>query len=410
MPHCMRSPILRVMPVACLLLAFLLAGCGVMTTTPGLGPYPQMSLTPVPTFTAAPARSLSWQARSLPALTADPTLLGISSSNTGTAWFCAPNGSGAQVWVTRDGAQHWQRVSDVTANGPVDVCSVVADQVDPQTAVVQMARRPSGCCALPNIPYPMMATRDGGKSWAQVHGPYSEMSSLASYHGVSYAIFHGPFGDASIGIFAFATSSDGLRTWRRADSALATQGGDPVDARAVRDVWVNPATGEILVHTQTSAIWTDRFLVSDDGGKTWRDLHAPQADQFVVRVPYAAGPWEICGLRTSMSSMKPTWPAPLICTLDNGASWKDRDSVGAQDNSAFALANDGYALAGDNTGVYRSSPGSGRWELLGQPPTSDALSYVYQSGAGAGSIWALPQNSGGYSAPLMTQIYVASYA
>jgi hypothetical protein len=363
-----------------LLAVVLLAGCGQTFTSPSA---PIHSSTPAPTYTAAPAQPLRWQAHSLPAPMSDPKP-GLSLANTGTAWICAPHGASAEVWVTRDGAQHWQRVSDVTASGRVDSCSVVSDQIDPSTAVVQMAQQQPGCCALPAIPYALKGTRDGGQTWAGMNGPLSEISSLATYHGVSYAIFHGPFADASPGIFAFAASSDSLHTWRRLDDLLANQGADPADARAVRDIWVNPATGEILVHTQTSVIWSDRFLVSDNGGATWRDLHAPEADQFLVRAPFAAGLWELCGLRTSSSSMHPDWPMPLVCTLDGGKTWTDRDGVGEYDNEAFALANDGDVLAGDTVGMYRSSPGKSAWEPLGAPPTStNYYWYEYQPGAGS---------------------------
>lgn len=243
-----------------------------------------------------------------------------------------------------------------------------------------------------------------------MNGPLSEISTLVTYHGVSYAVFHGPFADASPGIFAFAATSDGLLTWRRLDDSLANQGADPVDARAVRDIWVNPATGEILVHTQTSAIWSDRFLVSDNGGATWRDLHAPEADQFLVRAPHAAGLWELCGLRTSSSSMHPDWPLPLVCTLDGGKTWTNRDGVSEYDNEAFALANDGDVLAGNTVGMYRSSPSKSAWESLGAPPTSiDYYWYEYQPGTGSGTIWALPETSATNAGPA-PQVYVASYA
>lgn len=399
-------------PIAGVLLALLLTGCG-QTIAPNqtlsgqssthYGPPP----TAAPTYTAAPARPLQWQARSLPAPLTDAAF-GISSANDGSAWACAPQGSSAHVWITRDGARHWQRVSDVTVSGPVDGCSVVADDVNPAVAVVQTFQHPHGCCALPDIPYPMAGTHDGGKTWTQVNGPYKAMSHLASYHGISYAVFHAPFADASPGSFAFAASHDGLRTWKLVDSALASDQSNPIDARAVQDFWLNPATGELLIHSRTSWIWSDMFEASSDGGATWHDLHAPIADVFVVRAPYTTGPWEICGLRTSSSSMHPDWPKPLICTLNSGKTWTNRDSIGAQDNSTFALANDGYALASDLAGLYRSAPGASRWDSLGGPPAPGSYWYEYQPGAGAGLIWALPQMSG--TDTLVTQVYAAGYA
>ena len=405
MPRHVQSSWVRPWCVAgALLISLALAGCGrTIGARPIVSPatqYSQVIPTAAPTYTPGPVHPLNWQARPLPTPLTDPNLA-ISSANAGTAWVCAPHGSSAQIWVTHDGARHWQRVSDVSASGPVDSCSVVADEVDMATAVVQAARRQPGCCAMPDIPYPLAATHDGGATWTQANGPLAEMSQLASYHGVSYAVFHAPFADASPGVFAFAASSDGLRTWHRIDGALAVSGSDPVDARAVRDIWVNPATGELLVHTQTSGIWTDNFLTSSDGGATWHDLHAPVADQFLVRAPYAAGPWELCGVRTSLSSTYPDWPAPLICTLDSGKTWTNRES--------FALANDGYALAGGPEGVYRSAPGKSVWESLGSPPTNSFCWYVYQPGAGSGMIWASPQTSA-TNAPPATQVYVASYA
>lgn len=414
MPRHVRSSWARPWCVAgALLISLALAGCG---RTVGDRPIVSLATQPsqsqviptaAPTYTPGAARPLNWQARSLPTPMTDPNP-GLSFANTGTAWVCAPHGFGAEVWVTHDGAQHWQHVSDVIVRGLVDACSVIADEVDPGIAVVQTTQQQQGCCALPAIPYLLAATRDGGKTWIQVNGPLSEMSRLASYHGISYAVFHAPFADASPGVFAFAASSDGMRTWHRMDGGLASQQSDPVDARAVRDFWVNPATGELLVHSQTSWVWSDIFLTSGDGGATWHDLHAPIADQFLVRAPYAAGLWEICGLRTSSSSAQPSWPAPLICTLDGGKTWRNRDGVSPYDNYSFALANDGYALAGSLDGMYRSAPSKSAWESLGSPPATGVYWYEYQPGAGSGMIWAQPQTSA-TNAPPTAQIYIASY-
>ncbi|HEU5348343.1 MAG TPA: hypothetical protein VFU63_06995, partial [Ktedonobacterales bacterium] len=161
------------------------------------------------------------------------------------------------------------------------------------------------------------------------------------------------------------------------------------------------------VHSQTSVVWTDTFEASSNGGATWRNLHAPVADEFVVRAPFAAGPWEICGLRKSTGSFHPDWPAPLICTLDSGKTWTNRNGVGMYDNATFALANDGYALAASPAGIYRSAPHTSAWESLGKPPAAGAFWYEYQPGAGL--IWALPQTSGTNTQPT-SYVYVASYA
>ena len=390
MSHSARISWMRHLAVAGLLAALLtLADCGRPAAVTGQSG--KNTPTPAPTFTAAPARPLEWQARTLPASVANTYgALSFAPSPVDSAlvWLCAPQGSVAQVWVSHDRAATWQRVSDVDAGGEVDACSVIPDDLDPATAVVETDLLQKGCCVLPPIPYALRVTRDSGHTWTAFRGPEKTLLQLATYHGSVYALFAPPFADMSPFQSHFVVSADGLRTWRALDDRLATHGADPVDSYYVRRFWLNPATGAMLVYTATSVVWTDRFLASSDGGATWQDLRAPQADDFVVRTPFAAGPWEICGVRTSDSSFHPSWSNTMPCTLDGGATWRTRTitPVGA----AFAIANDGSVLGVNGSTLMRLAPSGKDWESLGSLSASYMPPNAYVAGSGNGVIWNVP--------------------
>lgn len=89
--------------------------------------------------------------------------------------------------------------------------------------------------------------------------------------------------------------------------------------------------------------------------------------------------------------------------------WRIASRAGAYNLYAFALANDGYMLAGNPNAMYRISPAGSAWESLGSIPVVGAVWYVYQPGAGVGLIWALPQTSD-FNAPASSVVYVATYA
>lgn len=409
MSHRARRSWMRRLVGAGLLVAALLtlANCG-RTAPVVTGQSGQNTPTPAPTFTPAPANPLQWEARTLPAPAANTygaMSFAPSQVDSALVWLCVPHGSVAQVWVSHDRAATWQRVSDVDAGGEVDACSVIPDDLDSATAVVETDLLQKECCVLPPIPYALRVTRDEGRTWTAFRGPEKTLLQIATYHGSVYALFSPPFADMSPFQSHFVVSADGLRTWKAMDENLATHGADPVDSYYVRRFWLNPATGAMLVHTATSTVWTDRFLASGDGVATWQDLRAPQADDFVVRAPFAAGPWEICGVRTSDSSFHPAWSNTMPCTLDGGATWQTRTITPIGD--AFAIANDGSVLGVDGSTLMRLAPSGKDWESLGTLTSNYVPPDAYVAGSGNGVIWNVPGWSGSSNG---TAASCASYA
>ena len=350
--------------------------------------------TPAPTFTPAPARPLRWQARTTPApfsSSGGGVSLSVSPVDRALIWACAPQGAMVHVWVSHDQAATWQPVSDLQASGALDACSIITDDLDPVTAVMRMASA-------------MYITRDAGHTWTPLYGPESTLRQISSYRGGVYAIFTPPFSDLAPFKSQFVVSTDSLKTWRPMDSKLVTPGANPIVSGYVRRFWINPATGAMLVQAATSFVWTDHFLASSDGGATWQDLHAPQADDFVVRTPFAAGPWEICGVRRSNSSEHPSWNNTMPCTFDSGGAWQTRTITPIQ--NGFAIANDGSVLGMNGSTLLRLTPSGKDWQSLGLLKEFWVPHSAYVAGSGRGVIWDVPAWGGPYNG---STIHVASY-
>lgn len=395
------------------LIATLLAGCGVSTAgsaLPVASPIASLAATslptPAPTLTPAPARPLQWQTRAVPA-PLGLTSLAFSPLNSALVWMCAPTASGATVWVSHDRAASWHQVSTVQAGNTVTFCTMTPDDLDPATAVLQMASGAGGI--IPIRPYPMHVTHDGGKTWIVFPAPKDTLHKLSTFHGATYALFALHPGSMSPWKSTFVVSRDGMQSWQPLDRALATPNStDASDYRYVRDYWLDPLTGNMLAKTASALTLSVDLYSSDDGGATWRDLHTPSANDYVVRQPYAAtAAWEMCGLRVSAGTSLPGWPKAPICSVDSGESWTSRSAASPEDVNAFALANDGAILAGDSHAVFRALPTGGAWNSLGTAPASGAFLYLYQPGTGVGVIWAIPQSQ--VVGPV-TRVYIASYA
>lgn len=403
MSHHTRSSWMRHLVVTGLLVAALLAlaNCGrtsainpAATTIPPTLTATTIPPTPAPTVTPAPARPLRWQARTTPAsfsASGSGLSLAVSPVDGALVWACAPQGSAVHIWVSHDQAATWQRLGDLQGAGALDHCSIIMDDLDPATAVVWVASA-------------MYITRDGGHTWQPLYGPDSVLRQISTYHESVYAIFTPQFADAMPYKSQFVVSSDGLRTWRQMDSKLVSPGSNPIVSGYVRHFWVNPATGAMLVRTATSVVWTDHFIASTDGGTTWQDLHAPQADDFVVRTPFAAGPWEICGVRRSNSSDHPSWNNTMPCTFDGGATWQTRTITPIPDG--FAIADDGSVLGSTGSALMRLTPSGRDWQSLGPLKEFWVPPNAYVAGSGRGSVWDVPAWGGPYNGSM---IHVASY-
>lgn len=88
------------------------------------------------------------------------------------AYACEPtqaNGRAPAILVTHDSGATWTMINKV-AVGPADACYVVADQLDPQTAVF-VTGTGSGKAQLSLTGTTVFATNDGGQGWRQITLP-----------------------------------------------------------------------------------------------------------------------------------------------------------------------------------------------------------------------------------------------
>ena len=383
-----------------LALALLMVGC----TLPG-SPSSNTK-TAAATPAVAPAKPLNWQKRTLPIKTkfSDGT---FSLANAEAAWICTTTDSATKVWVSTDQAQHWHSTTDIKSADaqPQDVCIVTADAIDPKTAIVAIYHANDMITSSTQ-----RITHDSGQTWSSIDSPLSYATALASYHGMTYALF-GPGVPHSV----FVASSDGLRTWHQIDEHMPTQ--LPEYGPRVIRFWVNPITGELLANTPSDQGITEKLLTSHDNGKTWSTITLPTSSTshiFMVQTPSASGFWTICDTQYT-GRMTIT----LVCTWDSGKTWSKSEQalVPSQPFQDIAIANDGSLLSvtfDTNTtlqaqGIQRLAPGKKTWESLGPLPNLTYPTYnkfQYQAGNGTGYLWFIPQP---YTQDTNV-VYVASYA
>jgi hypothetical protein len=304
----------------------------------------------------------------------------------------------------------------------VNGCSMVMDDLDPNTAVTQVVSYASSCVpAVDCTGYQLFVTHDAGNSWQTVrlpaepsnaYPPYANLASLATARGVTYALFHTPPRSTSQERYTLVISRDGLRTWTAIDQALA-----PVER-----FWINPVTGAILALTQEGSFDADIFWLTRDTGQHWTRLADPpfpiELDDPAVQTPFANQPWHICGANPS-----PTYdtgdPNPhtddLACTTDGGATWQVRHIAGLPTFDFIALADDGALLLEQGFGsgqssvnLYRLAPGQTAPDPLGPVPPSIPASYA--PGSGAGMLWALPRYPTSPPGNAPDRIITATYA
>jgi photosystem II stability/assembly factor-like uncharacterized protein len=230
------------------------------------------------------------------------------------------------------------------------------------------------------------ATFDYGAHWTKLvySQPFLITDQLASYQGSYYA-----FGVTGIpgGIEQLWVSHNQLHSW--APIALPNNAAPGV-------LWVNPASGAMLLETSAQGTSIPILLQSTDSGASWQTLaqaNAPIA--WIVQTPLSDGPWHICRLDDS---------AQLAVSLsaDSGKTWTQRalpwsptvtpkgaPSIDAP--SPFAIAADGTLLAQDPFGtqhLYRLPASSTVWQDLGAlptagtPPTARSATYIPTSSGG----------------------------
>jgi len=262
--------------LAGILAAFIVASLEACTTS---ARQPKTAVGPAPT--PAP---LIWARHASPASSpvayTGPSL-GLSASDPNVAYLCmfsndSQGEAHVHVWWTGDRAAHWTEVvnnpvmNTHRASGsqrPVR-CHVVADLFDPSTAALVYFEdivRPVPGTSLYEENYTswLSITHDAGKTWqtlsppaffvqqaATLGGFEYDVWRLATVRGKTYALFSNFYAPQFARYATIAVSTDGMRTWAPA--------GPP--ASQLYDLWVNRATGELLVASErwavTSMAWT----------------------------------------------------------------------------------------------------------------------------------------------------------
>jgi len=371
------------------LLALLLSACGVRSAGSSGGGVTRQS-TPTATPTATPATTLAWrQSTWPPGFSLQDGGLAVSPVDGHDVWTCAPAGNGVfAVWASRDAALTWARVGAATLTTPQWTrCALVADS-DSTTTLVLVLTWGSG--ATGTLASASLISQDGGATWRALPGEL-DVVQVASVAGTIYAILYNtaPNAPPPSGL---VVSTDGLRTWRVARPPnLATHD-------EIFQFWLNPTADDLVATSALHTLWR-----STDGGVTWTRL--PSLDMQAslgVWLPQR-GQWLLCG-------GMPTAPQ-LVCTSNDGASWRQVPSVKSTASCAICGKNASTytpysdcaidAIAPDQSFVsicsisdmggtltlFRLTPAASTWANLGTAPGG------FLALSASGQLWCLDQQT-----------------
>ncbi|HEV2457990.1 MAG TPA: hypothetical protein VGS80_06460 [Ktedonobacterales bacterium] len=389
-----------------------LGGCGQAAARSAASPTPTATVTrpsaptatatpygvPTPTLTVInvsgpPVRGTppSWHTSTLPrgfGPVFHASMLSVAPSDGLTGYTCAlPSNTGMghpQVLATHDGAHSWYRVADIPASW-YSCASLTVDALDPWFVEAEPDYGATDSHAI---------SLNGGQSWQMVKGPEPfAVIDMATRNGRTYAVL-GVNAANGNGVTMLVASDDQLRTWRAIDGSLPpAAGGDP----NYRGLWVNPATGAILVEPWVGGAALELWSTADEG-RHWVQMRSPVNGivDFRVQQPQGAGPWHICAEYYPSTDSTSTF----VCTKDSGQSWTQLPGLipnGTYGLFMFGLPQDGSLLAYDNTSpgtLYRWPAGAMRWQSLGTYP--DQLDYpLFAPTASGGEIWVVAGESDG---------------
>lgn len=383
-------PALKLRCLALLLSMLLLSACGRTAATPGATatplpptPTPFPTQPPVPTVAVIQSSGqpvwgnlASWAHANLPAgfgMQFHVSDVQVAASDGRTAYGCAVPGDQTQprhprVVVTHNGGASWAYATDIPVSW-YSCAALAVDMLDPSVVIAQG-----------DFTGPQEATFDGGKSWQALSLPPQQVIlQLATYQGRTYALMSkpnvGPNGAGTI----LAASSDHLRTWQEVDANLA-----PTN---LRQFWINPGNGVLLLQTYTSGLWT-----STDGGATWEQMAIPSssAGQYMVRQSPTDQAWHLCAEYY-------TTTGSLICTADGGHAWYQPPAAPLWQMAG--IASDGALVVYDESFmVYRLPAGATRWQKLGAAPHAGCCIQYVPASAGD-MLWMFPAESDGAGAP-----------
>jgi hypothetical protein len=174
---------------------------------------------------------------------------------------------------------------------------------------------------------------------------------MATRDGRTYAVL-GVNAANGNGVTTLVASDDHLRTWRTLAGSLAPAASGDLNYRGL---WVNPATGTILVEPLFGGeVWS-----TADEGQHWTQLPWPTVGvvDFPVQQPEAVGPWHICAayrfqslvLSSTVLIISPHLvPASFLTDAPVGAilvrGWRRQDVLGSKTLCTWTPATVGRVL------------------------------------------------------------------
>lgn len=259
--------------------------------------------------------------------------LTVAPSNGAIAYICQVTSSDkALIWRTTDAGQHWSLLPSLPILVPQHGCGIIVDTNDPLTIEVSILE--SGGTGYLLTP--------GATQWQQLPH-YTPI--FGNWNGTYYKI------DMSANDRDTATpsniariyaSTDQMQTWHEVnDAALISQSAPPLvkNGFGVRQLWVQPNTGEMLAQTSDGALWR-----SLDHGNSWARIKfpaLPPASQLTpkpgetvneggttdavvfVAQPTGAQPFSLCAIVLDRQPIAYN-VAPFYCSSDSGQTWVRR--------------------------------------------------------------------------------------
>lgn len=306
----------------------------------------------------------------------------IGDPETGTIW--AGGGGdwhGAGVWRSDDGGASWAltrltrgTTDDWAANDP-DFAAMIGWTDAPlpfgdQFTQIWSLHHAHGVLYAGTKPASLLASRDGGATWARVDS-LSEHPSAGSWNpGAAGLVLHtivsdpGDAGKLWLGISAAGVfaSEDGGATWdRRNRLANAEACGhhdhpagpkDGETGHCVHNMMRAPGSGERLYQQNHHGVWR-----SNDGGRSWEDITPglPSTFGFPIRVHPrdAETVWTLPLNGDSAGRFPPDAACAVWRSRDGGQSWQAMRQGLPQEGCFFTVLR--QAMAGDArepAGVY----------------------------------------------------------
>jgi photosystem II stability/assembly factor-like uncharacterized protein len=298
----------------------------------------------------------------------------IGDPESGTIW--AGGGGdwqGAGVWRSSDGGETWDvarlsrgTIDDWAARDP-DLAAMVgwaaaATPFDGLMSQVWSLGLAGGTLYAGTKPAGLVASRDGGVTWARVESLTDHPSAAGWNPGAAGLVLHtivcdpaNPaklwVGISAAGVFA---SEDGGANWERRNrlaNAAACEGHDhpaaPRDGETghcVHNMVRAAGTADVLYQQNHHGVWR-----SPDGGRSWEDITAglPSTFGFPIRV-HPRDPdtlWTLPLNGDTQGRFPPGAAAAVWRSRDGGRTWKDLREGLPQKGCYFTVLR--QAMAGD---------------------------------------------------------------